>query len=468
MKENILKNIRNRLIDLTLLALVLLMIPIILSSFYRNSKTGFEIIQLVSPMLLIFTSVIYFLRNRIPTQFKIYTFLGFLILNSFFAFWSYGLLSMGVSLLLLMATSAILLLDKKSIIKILILIIFFFCGFAVAYTKGWLSYHRDVELYATSFSTWFTQFVSFVAILLVVYFSLTYTIESLQKVLLENQKLYEKRQEELEKLVEERTVQLEETLSTLMQKEKMASLGNLVAGVAHEINTPLGVAITANSFISDRYKTIQKKIDENTLKKSELDDFLFNINETSQILEETLYRAAELVKSFKKISVHHASNYKTLFNLTEYIDSTILTLKHEYKNTGTQILFDASTPYWVESDPSVFSQLFTNLILNALIHGLKHSEHGIIKINLEPIDTGLKISFSDNGSGIPQELQNKVFDPFFTTNRNNGGSGLGLSIVHSIITEYLKGSIQLISNANEGTTFIMKLPLILHKNKKDT
>lgn len=466
MKDNILDNIRDKLINLTLFALLLLMLPIILSSFYRTQKTGFEIIHLVTPVLLVMISFVYLFRNKIMTRFKIYTFLIFLFVNSFFAFYSYGLLSLGVTMLLLISVTSILLLNKKETKYVFGMVLSYFALFAYLYINHIIVYDRNLEVYATSSATWLTQFISFVAIFLIVYYSLNFTIESLQKALLENKKLYEKRQDQLEQMVTERTMQLEETMEALLQKEKMASLGSLVAGVAHEINTPLGVAITANSFLINRYNSLKEKMDAGKLKKSDLEDFMESLRETGGILEETLNRAAELVKSFKKISVNHTSGFKTLFNLTEYIHSVILTLKHEYKNTGHAIIFDESKDYWIESDPGMFSQLLTNLIMNALIHGFKDKEKGVIKIQVEPEVTGFKIIFSDNGRGIPESNLRNIFEPFFTTNRQQGGSGLGLSIVHNIVYDYLNGNIQVNTQLDQGTSFIISIPLELQKTKK--
>lgn len=265
--------------------------------------------------------------------------------------------------------------------------------------------------------------------------------------------------ERLELLINERTKELEATLQELMNKEKLASLGSLVAGVAHEINTPLGVAVTASTYLEDLNREAYNSLSSNKLSKNSLIKYMKDVDETTKIINKNLYNSAELIKSFKEISVKHNLEMTTKFNLTHYIDSLILTLKHEYKNTPHIIELKTKKQVWIKSYPSDFSQILTNLIMNSLIHGFTNNVPGIITIDIDKNQDSLFILFKDSGKGIKPENIIKIFDPFFTTNRQKGGSGLGLNIVYNLVTEKLKGNIKCDSTLNKGTLFKITIPL---------
>lgn len=466
MDKSIMDDIRAKLTETILLVLIIIFIPISLVSIYRMTTTGFQPIQVAVPILFGVIVVIYFMRQHLSLKIRIFAILLMLYLDALFAFYSYGLLSMGFSVMLTLVALVVLLAKRRTIHLVIILSILTSLIFMFLISSEVISMDKIPATYSSDISSWASQIVSFVGICGILYFTIHYTRYRLEEAIDINHRLHKSREEALEQEVAERTQDLETTLKELMQKEKLASLGSLVAGVAHEINTPLGVSITASSFLTEQTRQFKKKMDEG-LKKSELTEYLNAVEETSGILDDTLQRAAELVNSFKKVSVSHAAGYTTLFNLTEYIHSVILTLKHEYKNTGHQIIFDESEAYWMSSDPSLFSQIFTNLIMNALIHGLKDRTDGIIEIQLIRIPEGLEIRFRDNGNGIPEEHLNTIFDPFFTTNRHGGGSGLGLSIVYNIITEVMKGKLACDSSLGQGTLFIMRLPIQTYRHSDE-
>lgn len=275
--------------------------------------------------------------------------------------------------------------------------------------------------------------------------------------------------ERLEEIVKIRTEELNTTMKELMEREKMASLGGLVSGVAHEINTPLGVAVTASTFLSDENAKIMKCINEGTLTRQQLAEYLENTEESAKIIFSNLERASNLISSFKKISVNESDEVEMRFNFYDYLQSILLMLKHEYKNTGHSFHIDCPKDLYLVSYPGAYSQIFTNLIMNSLLHGFKEREAGQISILVEVLKERkegtdiLRIEYRDNGVGIPEDNLKYIFDPFFTTARGNGknsGSGLGLSIVYNLITVTLKGSIECVSMPSKGVLFTIEIPIL--------
>ncbi|MBF0211521.1 MAG: cache domain-containing protein [Desulfamplus sp.] len=273
----------------------------------------------------------------------------------------------------------------------------------------------------------------------------------------------EQANKKLESDIEHRNRELENQRLHLIESEKMASLGQIVAGVAHEINTPLGAGISSASYIEKINNECRLKLSQGKMTKDDLKNFMESTDDTIQILNHNLTRAAELVKSFKQIAIDQSSRVYERFNLKDYIETILLSLRHEYKNKNIEFIVTCDQEILLESFPGDYSQIFTNLIMNSLIHGFKDKkdEKGRIVINCKVVDGILYITYKDNGNGIDQEDKNKIFEPFFTTNRANGGSGLGLSVIYNIVTQKLKGNIRCESVLGEGTTFILELPLIV-------
>lgn len=262
----------------------------------------------------------------------------------------------------------------------------------------------------------------------------------------------------LEALVQERTEELNLTMKELVKRERLASLGSLVAGISHEVNTPLGVAVSATSYIIESNVKFIQKINEGKLSKEALAAYIERIEESSSIIRTNLERAAHLINSFKKISVDQSTEDIVAFNVKEYIESILLTLKHEYKHTQHKFEIHCSKDINIESYPGAFSQVFTNLIMNSLIHGFKGVEQGKILINVHINEEILEIIYSDSGVGIDKNHLEHIFDPFFTTNRTQGGSGLGMNIVYNLVTDKLNGTIECDSIVDEGTTFSIRIP----------
>ena len=263
----------------------------------------------------------------------------------------------------------------------------------------------------------------------------------------------------LEEEVEKRTEQLQSAMAQLMEREKLASLGSLVAGISHEINTPLGISVSIGSYLEKINHESRLKLSEGTMSRHGLLNFMESLEESITILNNNLSRASELIRSFKQISVNQSSEVQVKFHLGDYIKVVLTTLKPAYKNKNYTFEVECPETLLIYSYPGAMSQIITNLIMNSLIHGFKDRASGVIRIRAEEKDDSVTITYSDNGVGIPQENLPRIYDPFFTTNRAHGGSGLGMNIVYNLITNKLNGSIQCISTPDQGTTFIIQLPI---------
>ena len=260
--------------------------------------------------------------------------------------------------------------------------------------------------------------------------------------------------------LEENIKILKETQDSLVKSEKLASLGAIVAGVAHEINTPIGNALVTASTIREIAHEFSGQAVSGKLTHTALHNFLKLCKEGSQLVESSLVRASELVQSFKQVAVDQSSERRRNFNLSEAVRETNLTLKHLFKNT--QFILETAIPdnLMLDSFPGSLSQVINNLVNNALIHAFEGRKEGTMTISAETIPDGrIRISFSDNGKGIDENNIKHIFDPFFTTRFGQGGSGLGLNVVDNIVHRILGGSIQVNSVVNEGTTFIIEIPV---------
>jgi PAS domain S-box-containing protein len=253
---------------------------------------------------------------------------------------------------------------------------------------------------------------------------------------------------------------LQQAQEQLVEAEKMASLGGLVAGVAHEINTPIGIGVTAASHLNDISDKTGEMLEEGTLKKASLVSYFRNARESSTIILTNLKRAADLVRSFKQVAVDQSSEERRRVQLANYLDEILLSLRPSLKKGDFKVLVDCDADIEIDSYPGAISQIVTNLIMNSTIHGYDSGESGSLKIKVDrEEDEGLvRLIYSDDGKGIPQEYLDKIFDPFFTTNRGNGGSGLGLNILYNLVTRVLRGKVRCESELGRGTTFIIKFP----------
>jgi signal transduction histidine kinase len=252
---------------------------------------------------------------------------------------------------------------------------------------------------------------------------------------------------------------LQLTQHQLIQSEKMVALGGLVAGVSHEINTPVGVSVTAASHLQERTKEITSFYASGSMKKSDLEKYLNLANESAEVILSNLRRASELIKSFKQVAVDQSDEQKRNFKVKEYIEQVLLSLKPRLKKTRISIGVNCNEELQVNSFPGALSQIITNLVMNSLLHAFDEGQEGTIIFDVEKQDNNVLFTFSDNGKGINEDIIEKIFDPFFTTKRGKGGTGLGLNIVYNIVTQTLGGSIECESKTSIGTFFKIVFPV---------
>lgn len=271
---------------------------------------------------------------------------------------------------------------------------------------------------------------------------------------------------ELEDRVERRTKELKESLERikethekLVESEKMAALGNLVVGVAHEINTPLGIGVTASSWLEQQTQQVQKLFKDENLTRSQLEGYMDTALEASKIIQTNLQRASEQIRSFKLIAVDQASEEKRTFILRDYINEILQSLKPKLKRVEHEIKVECSQDIVLNSYPGALAQIFTNLIVNSLLHGFEKKDKGTILIEASTDKETLILNYSDDGKGMSKADLNKIFNPFFTTKRGEGGSGLGMNIVYNIVTRSFNGDIKCKSTPGKGIKFTIKLPL---------
>jgi two-component system sensor histidine kinase ChiS len=259
----------------------------------------------------------------------------------------------------------------------------------------------------------------------------------------------------------ENTLQLlKDTQNQLVESAKMAELGNLVAGVAHEINTPVGIGVTATSRVETLTDELIHLYKAGRMKRSDLDKYLKAAKQGSELTLKNLTRAAELIQSFKQVAVDQTGERQRTFVLEEYLHEILTTLKPKFKRTQHQVSIECQGEIILSSYPGIFSQVFTNFMMNSLIHGFKGKSKGKITITAQMSEKKeLVMRYSDNGNGVPADVIDKIFDPFFTTNRQGGGSGLGLNIVYNLITHKLNGTIRCDSVEGEGITFTISIPI---------
>jgi signal transduction histidine kinase len=252
---------------------------------------------------------------------------------------------------------------------------------------------------------------------------------------------------------------LQATQAQLIESEKMAALGNLVAGVAHEINTPIGISVTAASVLVEDTQEFSMRYQTGQMKRIDLDAFLETAIESSNMILANLKRAAELIQSFKQVTVDQSSEVQRSFKLKDYLEEVFLSLVAELKKTKHKLTLEGDENLSLNSYPGALSQIITNLIMNSLNHAYDEGETGEIRLNFHQEGQRIIIQYQDNGKGISSDNINKIFDPFFTTNRSKGGTGLGLHIVYNLVNQKLKGTIQCESQVEIGTKFIINLPM---------
>jgi signal transduction histidine kinase len=252
--------------------------------------------------------------------------------------------------------------------------------------------------------------------------------------------------------------QLKEAQEQLIESEKMAALGNLVAGVAHEINTPLGISVTASSILNEDANDFLNTYKSGKTKRTDLEKFLNTALESSQMILVNLKRAAELIQSFKQVAVDQSGETERIFKLKTYLDEILLSLSWELRKHQHSIKVTGDENLTLVSYPGALSQIVTNLLMNSIIHAYNEKDSGHIQLDFKSEGEEVILQYADDGKGIHPENLSKIYEPFFTTNRSQGGTGLGLHIVYNLVTQRLKGTIHCESQLGKGTKFIIQFP----------
>jgi signal transduction histidine kinase len=271
----------------------------------------------------------------------------------------------------------------------------------------------------------------------------------------------------LDTKVKDRTAQLNtkideltQTRQELVQSEKMASLGRLVAGFAHELNTPLGVALSSASLLQRKMGHLNQLMEQDEVDEDDLVSVLDSIDKAANLNVSNLKRATNLVTSFKRTAIDQTSDKVRTFEVKQLIEDTINTLRSRFKKTKIEISVSCPNDLKVKSLPRILEQILTNLLMNSLIHGFDEGKNaGLIHIQAQRDSDNLHLEYSDNGKGIAQENLETIFEPFFTTHRAHGGSGLGMYICYNLITTQLQGMITCESQRGNGVVFKMNYPI---------
>ncbi|RUO28918.1 hypothetical protein CWE12_11555 [Aliidiomarina sedimenti] len=279
--------------------------------------------------------------------------------------------------------------------------------------------------------------------------------------------LYVKKRRTATQLMDALT-ELHNAQDKLVESEKMAALGNLVAGVAHEVNTPLGVALTATSMLNDRREILQQNVREGRLTREQLDRFLGQSEESLSLTEKNLSRVARLISNFKQVAVDQMVTERRTIDLGNYIEEIMSALSIELKRAHIDFQIDVDGEIEMDTIPGAMAQILTNLVTNSIRHGYAATStqeagdsdiRGTITIRAARADADyVRLSFCDDGNGMDDATLQKIFEPFFTTKRNQGGTGLGMPIVYNLVRQQLKGDITVSSTPGQGTCFELLLP----------
>lgn len=277
----------------------------------------------------------------------------------------------------------------------------------------------------------------------------------------------------LEEKVNQRTIALreanQELLNTLermhqyqnqiVESEKMASLGQMVAGVAHEVNTPIGLGVTGSTLLRDKLADIQVAFDQKTLTSKQLERFIVDGVENLDLIYRNLNRAADLISNFKRVAVSQDTEISADVNVQSLLSNILMAMNAEISIKSPEIELNLPDNLTISSKTGPLQQIFEQLISNSLIHGFEDERDNKIWIGAEKKGNNIEITYLDNGSGVPTSIKKRIFDPFVTTKRGEGGSGLGMHLVYNLVTQALDGSITLDEDYAEGTRYVISLPI---------
>jgi signal transduction histidine kinase len=247
-------------------------------------------------------------------------------------------------------------------------------------------------------------------------------------------------------------------VQALEQGDRLASLGTLIAGIAHDINTPLGIGVSAASTLQVLAEQIRQRFESGEMTRSDLQRFVQLAIDSSDLVVKNLQRAAELMQSFKQVAVDQASGEQRIFPLKPYLDGVVTSLSPQFKNKPHRVTVTCPRDLSVDGYPGVIAQIVTNFITNSLIHGFPREYAGTLTLDARADSGDVVLTYRDDGVGIAPEHLGRVFEPFFTTRRGAGGSGLGLYVVHSLVTQRLGGRVDLRSEPGRGVEFVVRFP----------
>lgn len=286
---------------------------------------------------------------------------------------------------------------------------------------------------------------------------------------LEQQKSDLRDEVDMRKASEQRLLQhqreLQQSLETLqsaqqqlVESDRLASLGALVAGITHEINTPIGVSVTAISYLEERLKQLEKRYKERQLTEKSLTEFIADGHQSTELIQHNMQRAAQLIASFKQVAVDQSSEQERTVHLASYIPEVIRALGAQYHYSQHQIDIHCPEELYLTCKAGALSQVLTNLVANSFIHGFEENTSGHISINVSEQEDAILLQYGDDGKGIDAKALAKLFEPFFTTRREQGGSGLGTHIVYSQVVQELHGTIKAESSLGKGLHYEIRLP----------
>lgn len=259
--------------------------------------------------------------------------------------------------------------------------------------------------------------------------------------------------------------QLQQAQGELVRQEKLASLGGLVAGVAHEINTPLGICVTATSHLVEELRLTREELANGEMTEDSLGNFFDIVDQSLRIMTTNTQRAAALVRSFKQVAVDQSSGDIRSFNLRNYLNEVLLSLQPKLKGRPVQVEVDCTHDLVLDSYPGAVSQIVTNMVVNSLVHGFECEQAGKIDIRAALEDETVTLTYADDGAGMDEESLDKLFDPFFTTKRGSGGSGLGAHILFNLVTGALGGTVHVESAPGQGLRYELRFPRSMRADK---
>jgi len=277
----------------------------------------------------------------------------------------------------------------------------------------------------------------------------------------------------LEEKVSQRTIALkdanQELLSTLermhqyqtqiVENEKMAALGQMVAGVAHEVNTPIGLGITSSTLLRDKLTEIQVGFDNKSLTSHQLKRFIDDGIENLDLIYRNLHRAAVLVANFKKVAVLQDAEVNSFVNIYQLLIDVQASIQSELQAKKPNIIINCPEDLVIKTQPNTLQQICQQLLLNSLIHGFEDDKNNEIKFDVQYSNEQLTINYTDNGIGVDKTIKNRIFDPFVTSKRGQGASGLGMHLVYNLVTQALGGRIHFDIDTKQGVHFIIYYPL---------